>query len=714
MPFWNSVTITTSFVVPTWNAITHRNVHWTYPAGLIVKLPEFRWKFDTRQLWDPEKVVENVTGGYVIGSFDLYTDAQGTERVGQFRGLHEYDYFQDPENHQFELASLGDVRLFVGNLRFGHSYGYLEGDSLWDFDEWMSEYPAIQEVVPGQPIAILLEWAGRLPYPTAPGPMQVMAFNPGPIDRATDVPRDAVLSWTAGASARTHDVYLGTVYADVDAAGRTRTLNVLAGLGQDANTYDPPVPLELGQTYYWRVDEVEAPPASTIVKGRVWSFTVEPFSYAITDVAVTASSSDANMGPENTINHSGLNERDEHSTVATHMWLSGKSAPRPAWIQYAFDKVYKLDRMWIWNSNQLMESLLGFGAKTVTVEYSADGSTWTALGNFEFARATGLGIYAANTTVDFSGVAARYVKLTIQSNWGGTVSQCGLSEVRFFYIPVQARQPDPPNEATGVDLGAVLGWRPGREAASHRVWFGTDKQAVMDGTAAVQTVADPAFDPGPLTFAQTYFWKVAEVNEVATPQVWDNDVWSFTTREYAMVDDFESYTDVEGSRIFDSWIDGWSNNNGSTVGYLQAPFAEQTITHGGEQSMPFDYNNVQPPFYSEAERTFAPVQNWTGNGSDTLSLWVQGLPTNSPADLYVVVEDSGGKRAATTHPTIVTAAAWTEWKIPLSRFAGVNLSKVKKLTIGVGSRTGPKADGAGRLYIDDIAVGHPLPDGLTN
>ena len=62
----------------------------------------------------------------------------------------------------------------------------------------------------------------------------------------------------------------------------------------------------------------------------------------------------------------------------------------------------------------------------------------------EFARAPGLAGYAANTTVNFSGIMARYVKLTIKSTWGGISPVTGLSEVRFSYVPVQARRRSPP------------------------------------------------------------------------------------------------------------------------------------------------------------------------------------------------------------------------------------------------------------------------------
>ena len=100
--------------------------------------------------------------------------------------------------------------------------------------------------------------------------------------------------------------------------------------------------------------------------------------------------------------------------------------------------------------NQIMEAVLGFGAKSVTVEHSADAATWTKLGDFEFARASGAATYAANTTVDFGGAIAKYVRLTINSNWGGVLAQYGLSEVRFLYVPVLPRMPMPAVAQTGI------------------------------------------------------------------------------------------------------------------------------------------------------------------------------------------------------------------------------------------------------------------------
>ena len=77
---------------------------------------------------------------------------------------------------------------------------------------------------------------------------------------------------------------------------------------------------------------------------------------------------------------------------------------------------------------------------------------------------------------------------------------------------------------------------------------------------------------------------------------------------------------------------------------------------------------------------------------------------NSDQGLYVTVRDSAGKQATATDAAAVTAANWTQVKIPLASLAGVNLAKVQTLVVGVGSRSNPAADGKGRIFVDDIRV----------
>jgi len=533
------------------------------------------------------------------------------------------------------------------------------------------------------------------------------ASEPQPADHALDVPRDVVLSWTPGVfapSSSGHIVYFGDSFDDVNDA--------TDGAAQDTNRYVPDPALEFGKTYYWRVDEVNnAAPDTPVHRGEVWRFTTEPYAYPLENISATASSSQAGMGPENAINGSGLDSLDQHSTQATDMWMT--TGAKPAWIQFEFDKVYKLYELWVWNSNQLVESFLGFGAKDVTLECSVDGQTWEPVeGVPPFSRATGMPTYAAGTTVDLGGAMAKFVRLTIDSNWGSAAPQTGLSEVRFFYIPVHARAPQPADGATGVSVEADLNWRPGREAESHEVYFGTDRNALT----LAETAAGHSHTPASLEFVTEYFWKV---NEVGGTGPYEGSVWGFTTEEFAAIDDMESYTDDvdAGTTIYQTWIDGLTDpaKGGSQVGYDVSPFAEQGVVHGGRQSLPLRYDNAAAPFYSEAERTFASPQDWTAHGGDTLCVYFQGRAAsagNSAEGLYLTVKDSSGKSKTVAHPdgAATTATTWQQWKIPLSEFAagGVKVTAVKTLAIGVGNKAAPAAGGTGTVFLDDIGFGRPL------
>ncbi|HUW20239.1 MAG TPA: sialidase family protein, partial [Sedimentisphaerales bacterium] len=93
------------------------------------------------------------------------------------------------------------------------------------------------------------------------------AGEPSPGDGASSVPQDADLSWKPGVLAVWHDVYFGTDLNDVSDANSAVTLDVYKGR-QEANSYNPGI-LNLGTTYYWRVDEVGD---TSLVRGDVWNF----------------------------------------------------------------------------------------------------------------------------------------------------------------------------------------------------------------------------------------------------------------------------------------------------------------------------------------------------------------------------------------------------------------------------------------------------------
>jgi len=530
--------------------------------------------------------------------------------------------------------------------------------------------------------------------------------DPSPADQASDVLRDTLLSWGPGLFADKHDVYFGTVFADVNDADKANPMDVLVSPEQDATSYDPGR-LDFGRTYYWRVDEVNGAPDRTVYKGEVWSFTAEPLAIPVEAITATASSSNAdNMGPENTINGVGLNELDQHSTEPTEMWLSGMGDPTPS-IQYTFDEAYKLNEMLVWNSNQVIESFVGIGAKDVVIEHSLDGTEWTVLeGATQFAQAPGNVTYTANTAIDFGGALAQYVKITISVGYG-MLPQYGLSQVRFLYIPTFAREPMPTDGDTTEGADVTLSWRAGREAASHQIYLGTD----AENLALAGTVDASGYDAGALEYGTTYFWQIVEVNESETPSSYAGPVWSFTTPPYGTVDSFEQYDD-KCQRIFFAWEDGLGHNGGeevencdvpasngngggSIVGNAMAPFAEQVIVNtGSTQSMPFNYDNAFGP--SETTLTLD-GQDWTSSGVQTLTLAFRGTAGNT-GTLYVKINNS--KVAYDLDPADIAVAGWQAWNIDLTAVSG--LQNVTSLTIGVDG-----ASAAGMLYIDDIRL-YPL------
>ncbi|MHC4243203.1 MAG: discoidin domain-containing protein [Planctomycetota bacterium] len=505
---------------------------------------------------------------------------------------------------------------------------------------------------------------------TAFGPPPAGAAMPNPEDGKTDVPRDVVLSWKPGEFAppiNGHRIYLSENFDDVN--------DGIGGITVSDNNYSPEQRLELNTTYYWRVDEVNAPPDNTVFEGDIWSFTTEPVAYPIENITATASSQEnSNVAPENTVNGSGLSN-DMHSTESETMWLSSLAGPQPTWIQYEFDKVYKLHEMWVWNSNTDLESSIGFGAKDVTIEYSIDGIDYMPLGTtHEFARATAADDYTHNTTVDLGSIQARYVRLTINSSWGGWLPQYGLSEVRFFQIPVSARNPYPDSGATGVDVDVTLGFRAGREAAEHNVYFSDDEQAVIDGTAPVTTVSQTNFSPSSLNLGKTYYWRVDEVNNANPDSLWQGDIWSFTAMDFLIIDDMESYNDLdeadpESNRIYIAWEDGITN-----------------------------------PANGEATLTLTSNRDWTVNGVNTLTIWYIGDAANAAETMYVVLNGSAGVN--NDNPNATQAEDWTEWTIDLQAF-GINLTNVNTVTLGLGKRNNPVAGGSGMMYFDDIRLYAP-------
>jgi len=532
-------------------------------------------------------------------------------------------------------------------------------------------------------------------------PPRAIAINPANGEKG--VPRDVVLSWEPLESAEIHDIYFGTNKYHVRTADRDNPRDVLLAQDLVASEYNPGR-LEFGQTYYWRVDEVSAD--LTILRGFVWSFTVEPCALPIPGevIIATAESNKPGQGPENTINGSGLNSNGQHSNEIKTMWQSERSESGLSWIQYDFDKIYKLYEMLVWNFNG--EFLLTlFGMKDVTVEYSIDGVNWMQVSNvMEFSKAPGTDDYSSNITVDFECVVAKHVRIIPNSNWSnGLFNWVGLSEVRFMQIPVYAAEPNPEVGAENVAIDATLAWKAGREAAVHDVYVSTDGQSVIDGIAPAVSVSQAECGPLSLNLGELYYWRVDEVNETEIPTTWQGETWSFSTVDFLVVDDFESYGENEPNRIFDTWKDGLDDPlNGSIV------IEESQIVRSGSRSMAFMFNNSNTEGLSEVTVKVSDLEigrDWTRGAPEKLVFWIHGDPGNVRSErLYVKV--NGTRCDCDIDRGALIDMSWTQVTVDLIPDS-TNLTDVVEFKIGF--IRDALTTGRGVVYIDDIRLYRRAP-----
>ena len=300
--------------------------------------------------------------------------------------------------------------------------------------------------------------------------------------------------------------------------------------------------------------------------------------------------------------------------------------------------------------------------------------------------------------------------------------------------PLQAGTPKPSNGAlVAINLATPLSWTPGDKASQHDVYFGTDQAAVANadasdtmgvyrGRQSATSYAPPeiAWNGGP------YYWRTDEVSNDGT--ITQGKVWSFSVADYLLVEDFESY-DVGNNEIWWSWRDGLGyvahgtvpaypgNGTGAAVGDDRtSTYAERTIVHGGQQSIPFWYDNNKQgkSKYSEAELTLATTRNWTIEGVTALSLWYHAEPGNAPERMYVAISNRTGAAAVVYNTAIqpTTIDVWRRWNVPLQAFAdqGINLADVDRIAVGFGTKGNTTIPGgAGKMYIDDIRLYRAVP-----
>jgi hypothetical protein len=401
-----------------------------------------------------------------------------------------------------------------------------------------------------------------------------------------------------------------------------------------------------GTTYYWRIDEVNDLDPNSPWVGPVWSFMIPPKTAYWPDPA------------------------DGAESVEPDVELS-------------------------WTA--------GFNGKLHTIYF---GENFDDVNNATEGVAQGITTYTPGSLK----LAKTYYWRVDEFDGAATYK----GDVWSFTTEGAVGSPDPANGAVDVERTPILSWSPGVYAASHQLYFGTDEDAVKNANTsspeykATRNLGSESYNPGKLQWYSTYYWRIDEVNDVNPDSPWTGSLWSFTTADFIVVDDFEDYNDYPPDEIFSTWIDGWEvPTNGSMAGHSDPPFAETTIVHGGAQSMPLYYDNNF--MYSEATMTLT-QRNWTEEGVGVLSLWFRGNADNAAERMYVALNGS----AVVYHgnPNAALIEAWTEWRIDLQEFAaqGVNLANVNTISIGFGDKNNLQVGGSGMVLFDHIQLYRPAPE----
>jgi hypothetical protein len=479
------------------------------------------------------------------------------------------------------------------------------------------------------------------------------ASRPNPVDGSLIDDTWVSMTWRPGDFAVSHDVYFGENSEDVSNGtgdtfqGNQTTTDFLVGFPG----FPYPEGLVPGRMYYWRIDEVNDADPNSPWKGDVWSFSVPPNTAYNPDPADGAELADANN--------------------VTLRWTPGFRA--------------KLHTVYFGDNFDDVNNATG-GTMSGVARYNP--------GPLELGKVYYWRIDESDPPMTYKG------------------------DVWSFTTPGAVGKPQPAYASTDVQMNAILSWTPANSAASHELYFGTDKDAVRNADTGApeykgsKALGAESYDPGLLEPNATYYWRVDEVD--AQGNTMKGPLWIFTTGTFLLVDDFEGYTDDDtaGEAIWQTWIDGFGiADNGAQVGYLMPPYAEQTIVHGGLQSMPLMYVNEAGVTNSEASMTLTAPRDWTLAGVAELSLWLRGASGNATDPLYVAVSNSAGTPAVVTHDDVAAAAnrRWNQWRISLQAFAdqGITLTNVDKIGIGLGSKGGAASGGSGTMYIDDIRLYQP-------
>jgi len=479
-------------------------------------------------------------------------------------------------------------------------------------------------------LVLLLVLAGSTLGQDEPPVTEDKPSNPSPANGAVDVPVNTIISWNRGNYAHQF-VWFGTAPgAGLHFLGNQRE-KTSYNLDQLEDQLEP------NTTYYWRIQEIDTHGKVTL--GPVWSFTtgdriVLPQDGwkalspdGVYEVPVIDGQVALNYEFAAELNNSQQGTKDFYQHLLKPLDLSECDNVTFNWTGNEGN-----DRVRICFFLIDTEGSYGY-SPILDPEFSEGSYTWT-LGLDDFSGEGGLN--------GLDSICVFILPTGKNENYSGTLY---IEGVYFWSIPENASGPNPLDGAQDVATKPTLSWIPGSNANKHDIYIGTDKDAVNKADTSERTDIYQGRSSKPslgffssLEPNKTYYWRIDEVDSEG--KITKGQVWSFTTGDFLVIDDFENY-DVGDKPIWEYWNDGLGfgvlgfpgyipgNGTGSALGDENSPsYTEEAIIHGGSQSMPVQYDNNKQGFakYSEVERTLTDQRDWTEEGVSELSIWFRGYP----------------------------------------------------------------------------------------
>jgi len=483
-----------------------------------------------------------------------------------------------------------------------------------------------------------------------------LAWGANPINGQTDVLQDVVLRWKAGIYTETHNVYLGTVFDDVNEASTDDTRGVLLSQNLAESTFDPPVYLDFDQTYYWRIDEVNDTEPNSPWKGNIWSFTVANFTT--------------------------VDDFEDYNDATNRIY--------DTWADYVVNNTGMT--VGHFNPPYAEQTIVHTGFQAMYMRYDNDGTVNEGTD------------YEQSGTLFYSEVERQW---ETPQDW--TANDIESLTLWFRGLPASVGSFVPEGQAEGPPITMTANGKDIYDTADEFHFAYKRFSGAGSITAKVLSVSNThlwakagvmirqSLEPGSLHAAM-----------VVTP----GSGVSFQRRtavnggsEETQQEDITAPHWVRLIRAGNTLIGQHSDNGATwtTLGTVNIPMLLEV------------YAGLCLTSHNVDETCTAEFSDVTISGmvtGDWLSQDI-GIESNIAEPMYVALADSTGNSALVNYPDPAASliGSWTEWNIPFADFTDVNIQAIKRLAIGIGDQSNMlQPGGAGTMFIDDIRLYLPTPE----